>query len=92
MFPREELFGITSQLRRAAVSVELNIAEGTGRRSNGDFARFVGIARGSACEVENLLILACDLGFLESQREQDLQTRVAEISRMLSSLSASVKQ
>jgi four helix bundle protein len=89
-FPREEIFGITSQLRRAAVSVELNIAEGSGRGSDAEFARFLRMARGSLREIDNLLLLACDLGFLEHPLGQGLQRRADEIGRMLTGLAAGI--
>ncbi len=84
-FPREELYGLTSQLRRSAASIAANIAEGCGRRSDGDFARFLQIARGSASETEYHLLLARDLGFLSGQAHVSLQEQVVEIQRMLTS-------
>ena len=63
-FPREEIYGITSQLRRAAVSVEANLAEGCGRRTSNELARFVRIAMGSASELDYHLLLCRDLGFM----------------------------
>jgi four helix bundle protein len=84
-FPREELYGLTSQLRRSAASIGANIAEGCGRRSDGDFARFLQIARGSASEAEYHLLLARDLGFLSAPDHVSLQTRIEEIERMLTS-------
>jgi four helix bundle protein len=84
-FPREELYGLTSQLRRSAVSIGANIAEGCGRRSDGEFGRFLQIARGSASEVEYHLLLARDLGFLAAAEYVSLQHRIDEVERMLTS-------
>jgi four helix bundle protein len=67
-FPREELFGLVSQTRRSAVSVPSNIAEGCGRNSNVELARFLEIARGSASELEYQLLLARDLKFINKER------------------------
>ncbi|HEY6765482.1 MAG TPA: four helix bundle protein [Candidatus Sulfotelmatobacter sp.] len=85
-FPREELFGLTSQLRRSAASVGANIAEGCGRRSDGEMCRFLQIARGSASELEYHLLLAHDLRMLENGNFQDLGRQVDEVQRMLTSL------
>lgn len=85
LFPREELHGLTSQLRRSAASIGANIAEGCGRRSDGEFARFLQIARGSASEVEYHLLLARDLGGLSATEHVSLQHRLEEIQRMLTS-------
>lgn len=85
-FPKEELYGLTSQLRRSAVSVGSNIAEGCGRGSDADFARFLQIAMGSACELEYQVFLASDLGYLEEREYAELQLAVAEVKRMLSGL------
>lgn len=63
-FPKQEMFGLTSQTRRAAVSIAANIAEGCGKRGNGKFQRFLNIATGSASELEYHILLARDLGFL----------------------------
>ncbi len=64
-FPKEELYGLTSQMRRAGVSIAANIAEGCGRRSKVDFARFIEISMGLASELEYYLVLAHDLGFMK---------------------------
>jgi four helix bundle protein len=87
-FPREEMYGLTSQLRRAAVSVGANIAEGCGRRSDGELIRFLQIARGSASEIEHHRLLARDLKFLEGTTEKRLQ----EVQRMLTSLVSSIQE
>ena len=72
LYPKDELYGITSQLRRAAVSVPLNIAEGYGRKSKDDFKRFLRISLGSANETETLLLLSKDLGYIESKKCEEL--------------------
>ena len=82
-FPREELFGLTSQLRRAASSIGANIAEGCGRRSDGDLTRFLHIARGSSVELENHLLLARDLDYLTGSKCNEFVKRVDEVQRML---------
>jgi len=85
-FPREELYGLTSQIRRACVSVPTNIAEGCGRSSDTDFARFLQISIGSASEVEYLLLLGRDLDLLVHEEYEELNSMVVEIKRMLTSL------
>lgn len=85
-FPSDERFGLTSQVRRAAVSVEANLAEGCGRGSDADFARFVQIALGSASEIECELLIAKDLGFLNPQAHDEIAARVQSIKRMLNAL------
>ena len=85
-FPKSELFGLTSQLRRAAVSVTANLAEGCGRGSDADFSRFVQIAMGSACELESHLELAKDLKFLSESDHRAIADLLIEVKRMLSGL------
>jgi four helix bundle protein len=85
-FPREELFGITSQMRRAASSIGANIAEGSGRRSDGELTRFLHIARGSAAELEYHLLLARDLELLSDSTHISLAKQTDEVQRMLTSL------
>jgi four helix bundle protein len=89
-FPKEEMYGLTSQMRRSAASVGANIAEGCGRRSDGEMRRFLQIARGSASELEYHLLLAKDLRFLQVDDFADLEARVLEIQRMLASFAARV--
>jgi four helix bundle protein len=81
-FPKEEIFGLTSQVRRASASIGANIAEGCGRRSDAEFRRFLQIARGSASELECHLLLARDLRFLEEDQFGDLEAKVLEVQRM----------
>ena len=89
-FPREEIYGLTSQLRRSAASIGANIAEGCGRRSDGGLGRFLQIARGSASETEYHLLLAKDLGFLSDVDYSSTAKRVIEVQRMLTSLAQAV--
>ena len=84
-FPKEELYGLTSQIRRAAASVPANVAEGCGRGGRAELARFLVVAMGSASELEYHLLLAHDLEFLEQPEYAILQPQVIEIKRMLSS-------
>lgn len=90
--PSDEKFGLTSQLRRAAVSIPSNIAEGHGRNSPGDLSRFCGIALGSLAEVETQLLLARELTYLDPARTDDLLMQADKIGRMLSGLIRSTKQ
>src|SRR5438552_18612364 len=85
-FPREELYGLTSQIRRSSASIGANIAEGCGRRGNGDFHRFLQNAMGSASELEYHILLAHDLGILPPPKFKDLNTNIVEVKRMLSAL------
>jgi four helix bundle protein len=84
-FPRDELYGLTSQLRRASASIPANIAEGCVRGSGAEFRRFLQVALGSASEVEYHVLLASELGFLSSPQYESLQREVIEIKRMLTS-------
>lgn len=90
-FPREELFGLTSQMRRAASSIGANIAEGSGRRSDGELTRFLHIARGSAVELEYHLLLARDLHLLAGGEFQVLTKQTDEVQRMLTALMQQVQ-
>ena len=82
-FPREELFGITSQMRRSAVSVPANIAEGCGRNTGNDLNRFLDIANGSSFELETLVVLCLDLEFLLQKEFEYFDTKLNEIQRMI---------
>jgi four helix bundle protein len=85
-FPGAELYGLTSQLRRAAASVPANLAEGCGRDSDAELARYVRIAMGSGNEMEYLLILARDLGYLSADNYESLMNALLEVKRMLAGL------
>lgn len=85
-FPTEERFGLTSQIRRCAVSIPSNIAEGTSRTSDKDFSRFLDIALGSCFELETQIILSMDLGFLENERGSNLQNKIQKVEKMLQGL------
>jgi len=85
-FPNEEKFGLVSQLRRCAVSVGSNLAEGSGRHSNKDKARFSEIAFGSLLELLNQLIISNDLYFVTDQDYKTLRNQIEEISRMINAL------
>ncbi len=91
VFPSEERFGLTSQVRRACVSIPANIAEGCGRRTDDDFARFLDYAMGSASEVEYHLLLAHGLGFLTADVHDRLHARTTEVKRMLASFLAKLR-
>ena len=85
-FPREEVYGLTSQMRRSSASIGANIAEGTCRKGDVEFGRFIQIAMGSASELEYHLLLAKDLEILESLDYERLSGEVIEVKRMLASL------
>ncbi len=85
-FPKAEIFGLTGQMRRAAASVELNIAEGCGRDGNPELARFLRIALGSASELECQTEIARDLSYLDQKEAADWLVATIEIKRMLTGL------
>jgi len=91
-FPREETFALTSQLRRACVSVPSNIAEGQGRHSPKEFVRFLEIAHGSLQEVETQVMIAGRLHYLDDGRQQDLLSHCAEVARLLNGLCRSMRE
>ena len=86
LFPDNEKYGLTNQIRRAAASIPTNIAEGCGRNSDADLARFLDIAMGSASETEYLLCLACDLEYAKTEQLGNLSDNIVEIKRMLAGL------
>lgn len=90
-FPHEERFGLTSQIRRSCSSIGANIAEGCGRRSDGEMGRFVQIAMGSGAELSYHLRLARDLDLLSKPTFEHLRSDLSEVMRMLSSLSSKLK-
>ncbi|ARA93602.1 four helix bundle protein [Rhodothermaceae bacterium RA] len=85
-FPLEERYGLTSQMRRCAVSIPSNIAEGCGRGTDTDFARFLQIAAGSSSELEYQVLLAHELGLLSRSTSADLSEAICEVRRMLNGL------
>jgi four helix bundle protein len=91
-FPNDERFGMTSQVRRSAVSVPSNIAEGYGRGRAADYARFLRIARGSLFELETQLMLSLDLGYLSPDSHEELQSLINECARPLSGLIRSIER
>ena len=91
LFPKEERFGLISQIRRASSSIGANLAEGCGRRSDGEMARFVQIAMGSGAELSYHLLLARDLGLVSKASFEPLRSDLSEVMRMLSSLSQKLK-
>ncbi len=90
-FPRDELYGLTSQMRRAAVSVASNIAEGKGRYSRKEFVQFLYRARGSLLELQTQLFIARELDYLESTASQRLKDKSDELGRILNGLTTSVR-
>ena len=90
-FPKEELFGLVSQLRRACSSIPANLAEGCGRESDAELKRFVGIAHGSASELEYFLLLSNELGYISGTEHAPLANEVAELKKMLGALVRKLK-
>ncbi len=90
-FPRNEQYGLTSQIRRSAASVCANLAEGCGRRTDADFARFVQIALGSASELEYHVLLAADLELLDATQSKALDVSVTNVKRMLTGLARKLR-
>lgn len=91
-FPKEELYGLTSQMRRAASSIPTNIAEGCGRNSNPQLVQFLSIATGSAFELDYQLLLARDLGFLPANTYEAIHDKVDNLRRMLNNLMQTLRK
>ena len=85
-FPKEEQYGLTSQLRRACASIPTNIAEGCGRDGDKEFKRFLQIAMGSACEVEYLVLLTKDLKYIKNNEAEIIQKEIVTLKKMISTL------
>jgi len=85
-FPKQELYGLTSKIRRCSASIAANIAEGCGKRGNGEFHRFLQIASGSASELDYHLLLGRDLKYLGETEYKQLYSQLTELRRMLTSL------
>jgi four helix bundle protein len=91
-FPKEEMYGVTSQLRRAAVSIPSNIAEGQGRQTTGEFRQFLGHARGSLLETETQILLSERLEYLGHKETESLIAQAAEVGRILNGLMNSLEK
>jgi four helix bundle protein len=91
-FPKDERYGLTSQIRRAAVSIPSNIAEGYGRKTTLDYVRMLYISYGSVCELETQILLAGDLDFIEKGEMNQVENNIAEIERMLKALIKSLEK
>ncbi|MCX6134924.1 MAG: four helix bundle protein [Ignavibacteriales bacterium] len=85
-FPKTELYGLTSQMRRASVSIACNIAEGQARNTTGEFKQFLGISKGSLAELETLITIAKEMNFLEDMESKDLSASCEEVSKLLNGL------
>jgi four helix bundle protein len=82
-YPQSEMYGLQGQSRRAAVSVAANIAEGSGKGTNKDFSNFLNIAKGSLFELETLIVLGCDLGYLNVELNNSLSLQIQELEKMV---------
>lgn len=90
-FPKEELYSLTSQIRRSAISIPSNIAEGQARNTRGEFKQFLGIAKGSLAELDTQIIISTRLGYLNSSIEKDLREKIAEVNRLTNGLIKSLQ-
>jgi len=92
LFPKEELYGLTSQMRRAAVSIPSNITEGQGRRTTRDFVHFLSIARGSLKELETQILISHRLCYINEEQQLELVSATEEVGRLISGLNKSLNQ
>jgi len=90
-FPKDETYGLTSQIRRSAVSIPSNIAEGYGRKTTLEYVRFLYIAYGSVCELETQMMISGDLGYVEKDRLQEIRDEIGDIERMLKAMIKSLE-
>lgn len=90
-YPKEEIYGLTSQIGKCSVSIPSNIAEGAGRGSKKDFSHFLDIAKGSAFELETQLLISNNLNYLNNEKYQRLVTKFNEIQKMITGLQKSLK-
>ena len=90
-FPKQEIYGLTSQMRRCAVSIPSNIAEGSARATKRDFAHFITMARGSAAELETQLLLAVRLGYISQETHKEVEHLCFRVARMLTRLLESMR-
>ena len=91
-FPKEEVYGLTSQMRRAAISIPSNIAEGHGRHTTADYLHFISITNGSLKELETQVCIACRLRYISAAREGRITSMTAEVGRLLNGLASSLRQ
>jgi len=91
VFPKNEAFGLTSQMRRSALSIPSNVAEGYGRKTTPEYVRSLSIAYGSTCELETQLLLSGDLGYLDKEDLSGLQRDIGEVERMMKALIKSLE-
>lgn len=91
-FPKEEAYGLTSQIRRSAISIASNIAEGAGRNSRKDFNNFLGISYGSSCELDTQMIIACRVKLIDENILKSIQQDITEVQKMNWSLKKSLTQ
>lgn len=91
-FPKEEVFGLTSQMRRCAVSIPSNIAEGHSRNSSGEFKQFLGIAKGSTAELETQLIIATNLNYIKADKSEEINYALIDTRKLISGLIRSLNK